>query len=83
MTLALEFVRQHSYALAGPAKGRLRIPSRHGIHQSVQILAEAGILVDSSLSTCTFAPNPELRGRRLLRHLRLTQFLPAFRDRPA
>src|SRR5450759_1200991 len=83
MTLALEFLRQHSYALAGPAKGRLRIPSRHGVDQPVQILAEAGILVDSSFSTCTFAPNPELRGRRLLRYLRLTQFLHAFRDRPA
>ncbi len=35
MTLAPEFLRQHPYALTGPAKGRFRISASRRIHQTV------------------------------------------------
>src|ERR1700683_400651 len=83
MALASEFLRQHPYALTCPAKGRFRISASGGIHEPVQVPAEARILVDGSFSSRTFPPNPGLRRQRLTRYLLQTQLFHPFGDRPA
>src|ERR1700684_3919824 len=83
MTLAPESLRQYPHALTCPAKGRFRISASGGIHQPVQVPAEAGVLSDVSFSSRPFPSNPGLRGQSLTRHLLLTQFFHSFRDRPA
>src|ERR1700722_17163859 len=83
MTLPPEFLRQHPYALACPAKGGFRISASSRIHQPVQVPPEVGILVDGSFSSRTFPPNPGRRRHKLTGNLLLTQLFHSFGDRPA
>jgi len=57
VALALEFLRQTTHTLARPTKRRFWIAASGRIHQPVEILQQAGVLVGGSFSPRTLPPD--------------------------
>jgi hypothetical protein len=56
----LQFDRQFAHTLAGPSQWRLRIASRHRLHQSFQIFAQTAILLRRFLASTSWSANASL-----------------------
>ena len=60
--LALQCRRQLTHALAGPAQRGLGIPTAGRLHQPVQVLAQARVMLDGALPAASRMADAALRG---------------------
>ena len=77
--LALQCRRQLTHALAGPAQRGLGIPTAGRLHQPVQVLAQARVMLDGALPAASRMADAALRGP----YGRLAQLPYAAANRPA
>ncbi len=77
--LALQCHRQLTHALAGPAQRGLGIPTAGRLHQPVQVLAQARVMLDGALPAASRMADAALRGP----YGRLAQLPYAAANRPA
>src|SRR6266446_3036189 len=75
MSQVLQFLGQLAHALARPPQWRLRVSPRHRLHQSFQVLAQAGVLAHVALAPASNPSDPSLS-----RSLPLPQFLHPVHD---
>src|SRR5450631_2738120 len=63
-----QFLSQFTHALARPTQCRLRVSTRHRLHQPFQVLLQTWVFAHGGFAPASFATNPPSLGSFLVLH---------------